>query len=67
MLVGVGPRHFMVRSPRAASYYGTAARHIAGNSRRGSPRFCPAPLKRRPERMNHYSTVILRRMSQMGW
>lgn len=27
----------------------------------------PAPLKRRPERMNGYSAVILRRMSQMGW
>jgi monofunctional glycosyltransferase len=27
----------------------------------------PAPLKRRPERMNHYSSVILRRMSQVKW
>lgn len=27
----------------------------------------PAPLKRRPERMNRYSAVILRRMGQMGW
>jgi monofunctional biosynthetic peptidoglycan transglycosylase len=27
----------------------------------------PAPLKRRPERMNSYSTIILNRMSQMGW
>ena len=27
----------------------------------------PGPLKRRPERMNHYSAVILKRMSQMGW
>ena len=27
----------------------------------------PAPLMRKPERMNNYSTVILRRMSQMGW
>jgi monofunctional biosynthetic peptidoglycan transglycosylase len=27
----------------------------------------PAPLKRRPERMNSYSAVILKRMSQMGW
>jgi len=24
-------------------------------------------LKRRPERMNNYSTIILMRMSQMGW
>lgn len=27
----------------------------------------PAPLKRRPERMNSYSAIILRRMDQMGW
>ena len=27
----------------------------------------PAPLKRRPEKMNRYSAVILRRMGQMGW
>ena len=27
----------------------------------------PAPLKRRPERMNSYSAIILRRMQQMGW
>ncbi len=27
----------------------------------------PAPLKRRPERMNHYSALILERMRQMGW
>ncbi len=27
----------------------------------------PAPLKRRPERMNRYSTIILKRMDQMGW
>ena len=27
----------------------------------------PAPLKRRPERMAHYSEIILERMRQMGW
>jgi len=27
----------------------------------------PAPLKRRPERMNEYSALILDRMQQMGW
>ena len=27
----------------------------------------PAPLKRRPERMNKYSAIILERMRQMGW
>lgn len=27
----------------------------------------PAPLKRRPERMNRYGAIILTRMQQMGW
>lgn len=27
----------------------------------------PAPLKRRPERMNRYTAIILERMRQMGW
>jgi monofunctional biosynthetic peptidoglycan transglycosylase len=27
----------------------------------------PAPLKRRPERMDSYSAIILKRMAQMGW
>jgi len=27
----------------------------------------PAPLKRRPERMNRYTGIILERMRQMGW
>ena len=27
----------------------------------------PAPLKQRPERMNNYSAIILKRMRQMGW
>jgi monofunctional glycosyltransferase len=27
----------------------------------------PAPLKRRPERMNRYSAIILGRMGEMGW
>ena len=34
----------------------------------GPPRRHPAPpLKRHPERMDHYSAIILKRMSQMGW
>jgi monofunctional biosynthetic peptidoglycan transglycosylase len=27
----------------------------------------PNPLRRRPDRMTHYSETILRRMAQMGW
>jgi hypothetical protein len=37
------------------------------NRRLASPPFSPAPLKRRPERMNSYSTIILKRMRQVGW
>jgi monofunctional biosynthetic peptidoglycan transglycosylase len=49
------------------SYYGIAARNIGREQAARLAAILPAPLKRRPERMNHYSTVILRRMSQMGW
>jgi monofunctional biosynthetic peptidoglycan transglycosylase len=27
----------------------------------------PAPLKRKPDHMGHYTAIILKRMSQMGW
>ena len=30
-------------------------------------RILPAPLKRRPERMNRYSAIVLERMRQAGW
>jgi monofunctional biosynthetic peptidoglycan transglycosylase len=45
----------------------TAARNIGREQSARLAAILPAPLKRRPERMNHYSTVILRRMEQMGW
>jgi monofunctional biosynthetic peptidoglycan transglycosylase len=48
-------------------YYRTAARNIAGQEAARLAAILPAPLKRRPERMNHYSTLILERMAQMGW
>lgn len=52
----------------ACRYYdGTAARNIARQPAAQLAAILPAPLKRRPERMNHYSAVILRRMLQMGW
>jgi monofunctional biosynthetic peptidoglycan transglycosylase len=53
--------------PACRTYYGTAARHIGREQSARLAAILPAPLKRRPERMNHYSTVILKRMSQMGW
>ena len=46
---------------------GTAARNIGREQAARLAAILPAPLKRRPERMNNYSTVILERMRQMGW
>ena len=45
----------------------TSARNISRDESARLAAILPAPLKRRPERMNSYSKVILRRMSQMGW
>jgi monofunctional biosynthetic peptidoglycan transglycosylase len=45
----------------------TTARAIGRQQAAQLAAILPAPLKRRPERMVHYSAVILRRMSQMGW
>ena len=49
------------------SYAGTSARNIDRERAARLAAILPAPLKRRPERMNHYSTLILERMRQMGW
>ncbi len=47
--------------------YKTPARTIGREQAARLAAILPAPLKRRPERMNSYSAVILKRMSQMGW
>ena len=46
---------------------GITARNIGREQAARLAAILPAPLKRRPERMNSYSTVILERMRQMGW
>jgi monofunctional glycosyltransferase len=52
----------------AARYYDeTPARYIGRQQAARLAAILPAPLKRRPERMNNYSAIILQRMSQMGW
>ena len=52
----------------ACRYYDeTAARNIGREQAARLAAILPAPLKRRPERMNSYSAIILQRMSQMGW
>src|SRR5579862_944359 len=45
----------------------TAARNIGRQQAARLAAILPAPLKRRPERMNSYSAIILGRMDQMGW
>jgi len=49
------------------AYYRTSARHIGSEDAAHLAAVLPAPLKRRPERMNHYPAIILGRMRQMGW
>ena len=52
----------------ACRYYdGTAARSVGRQQAARLAAILPAPLKRRPERMNNYSALILERMHQMGW
>jgi monofunctional glycosyltransferase len=48
-------------------WYATAARNIRHDRAARLAAILPAPLKRRPERMNDYSVRILERMRQMGW
>jgi monofunctional glycosyltransferase len=52
----------------ACRYYdATPARNVGREQAARLAAILPAPLKRRPERMNKYSALILERMSQMGW
>ena len=48
-------------------HYGIPARNVGRDQAVRLAAILPAPLKRRPERMNHYSALILERMRQMGW
>jgi monofunctional biosynthetic peptidoglycan transglycosylase len=47
-------------------HYGTSARNIGREEAARLAAVLPGPLKRRPERMNRYSAIILNRMEQMG-
>ena len=48
-------------------HYRIAARNLDREQAARLAAILPSPLKRRPERMNHYSSLILERMRQMGW
>ena len=49
------------------AYDGTPARNTDRQQAARLAAILPAPLKRRPARMNQYSALILERMRQMGW
>jgi monofunctional glycosyltransferase len=51
----------------ARAYYGTAARSIDREQGARLAAILPAPLKRKPNRMDHYSAIIQGRMREMGW
>jgi monofunctional glycosyltransferase len=52
----------------ACRYYDEIpARNIGREQAARLAAILPAPLKRRPERMDKYSAIILKRMAQMGW
>ncbi len=52
----------------ACRYYEkTSARNIGRQQAAQLAAILPAPLKRRPGRMDTYSAIILTRMAQMGW
>jgi len=53
--------------PASRYYDGNAARNIGREEAARLAAILPAPLRRRPERMNSYSAIILKRMQQMGW
>ena len=53
--------------PACRYYDGIEARNIGREQAARLAAILPAPLKRRPERMNRYSAIILGRMEQMGW
>jgi monofunctional glycosyltransferase len=49
------------------TYYRTSARSIDREQGARLAAVLPRPLKRRPERMDRYSGIILERMRQAGW
>lgn len=48
-------------------WYRTSARNLDRERSARLAAILPLPLKRHPDRMNHYSELILDRMRQMGW
>jgi monofunctional biosynthetic peptidoglycan transglycosylase len=49
------------------AYYEKPARNIDRDQGARLAAILPSPLKRRPNRMDHYSAIIVDRMREMGW
>jgi len=65
-VVELGPGVYGVEAASHA-YYGTSARRLGREQAARLAAVLPLPLKRRPDRMDHYSEIILERMREMGW
>jgi monofunctional biosynthetic peptidoglycan transglycosylase len=61
-----GPGIYGVEAASRA-YYGTSARRISREQAARLAAVLPLPLRRRPDRMDHYSGIILDHMREMGW
>ncbi|MDR3753875.1 MAG: monofunctional biosynthetic peptidoglycan transglycosylase [Terracidiphilus sp.] len=61
-----GPGIYGVEAASRA-YYGKSARKIDRDEAARLAAILPLPLKRRPDRMDHYSSIILDHMREMGW
>jgi len=64
--VELGPGIYGVEAASRA-YYGKSARKINRDEAARLAAVLPLPLKRRPDRMDHYSGIILDHMREMGW
>jgi monofunctional glycosyltransferase len=62
-----GPGIYGAESACRYYYDEASARNIGRQQSARLAAILPAPLKRRPERMNSYSAIILKRMDQTGW
>jgi monofunctional biosynthetic peptidoglycan transglycosylase len=61
-----GPGIYGAESASRA-WYSTSARTLGREPAARLAAILPAPLRRKPERMNHYAGIILDRMRMMGW
>ena len=65
-LVEWGPGVFGAQAA-ARAWYGTTAARLTREQSARLAALLPAPLRRKPARMDRYAGEILRRMSQRGW